>query len=143
MYSLDICHMAYYNACMKSHMNNDIGQIVKQQRTLIPYTLHELSKMAGVSSSHLGRIERGERLPSARVLRKIARPLGFSESELFMMAGFLSEPSEDTAGMADINYYDGKLDPIVAQTLANESIEVQRGVTGIISILKILARSTK
>jgi len=45
--------------------------------------------MAGVSASHLGRIERGERFPSGSVLRRIAGPLGFEEDELFTLAGYL------------------------------------------------------
>ena len=53
---------------------NDLGKIIKQQRITIPLTLQELTAKAAVSSSHLGRIERGERFPSAHVLRKIARP---------------------------------------------------------------------
>ena len=70
--------------------NNDLGRILKQQRITVPLTLQELAKTSGVSSSHLGRIERGERFPSARILRKIAKPLGFDEDELFTLAGFLS-----------------------------------------------------
>jgi transcriptional regulator with XRE-family HTH domain len=133
--------MSTYNVAMKSCDNNDISQVIKQKRTLMPLTLQELGKMAGVSTSHLGRIERGERLPSAHVLRKIAKPLGFSVNELFMIAGFLSEPSKDEIDMAKAKYHHKGLNPIVAQTLANEPIEVQRSIIGILSILKILARS--
>lgn len=75
---------------------NDLGQMIKQQRILIPMTLEELSAVSGVSSSHLGRIERGERFPSARILRKIAKPLGFEESELLTHAGFLSPGASTT-----------------------------------------------
>ena len=75
-------------------MDNDkakeLGRTIKQQRVMIPLTLKELEEKSGVSSSHLGRIERGERFPSARILRKIAEPLGFSEDELFTLAGFRS-----------------------------------------------------
>jgi transcriptional regulator with XRE-family HTH domain len=70
--------------------NRDLGRILKQQRVLIPLTLQELAASTSVSSSHLGRIERGERFPSARILRRIAKPLGFNEDELFTLAGFLS-----------------------------------------------------
>ena len=89
--------MANYNDVM-SYTNNDLGKILKQQRITVPLTLQELAAESGVSSSHLGRIERGERFPSARILRKIAKPLGFDEDELFTLAGFLSP---QTSGVAE------------------------------------------
>ena len=72
------------------YSDNDLGRIIKQQRITIQLTLQELAAKAGVSASHLGRIERGERFPSAHILRKIATPLGFEEDELFTLAGYLS-----------------------------------------------------
>lgn len=71
-------------------MAEDLGEIIKQQRVTRGLTLQELSTMSGVSSSHLGRVESDERFASAHILRKIAKPLGFEESELFSLAGFLS-----------------------------------------------------
>jgi transcriptional regulator with XRE-family HTH domain len=71
-------------------METNLSTIIKRQRVMVPLTLRELAARAGVSASHLGRIERGERFPSANILRKIARPLGFDEDELFMLAGYLS-----------------------------------------------------
>ena len=68
----------------------DLSKILKQQRIGIPLTLRELSAMSGVTSSHLGRIERDERFPSAPVLHRIAKPLGFEEDEIFSLAGYLS-----------------------------------------------------
>jgi len=63
-------------------LSNDLGRIIKQQRVMIPLTLEGLVTKSGVSASHLGRIERGDRFPSARILRKLAKPLWFEESEL-------------------------------------------------------------
>ena len=70
--------------------SQDFGRVIKQQRQVAPLTLLELGGMCVVSASHLGRIERGERFPSAQVLRKIAKPLGFEVEELFTLAGFLT-----------------------------------------------------
>ncbi len=116
-----------------------LGGILKQQRLMIPLTLQELAATSGVSPSHLGRIERSERYPSARMLRKIARPLGFDEDELFTLAGFLS-PRE--AGVAEErpSYLARQLDPYVARMLAEEPVETQRSVIGILSLLKSVAR---
>ncbi len=100
-------------------------------------TLGELAEKSGVSASHLGRIERGERFPSARILRKIAKPLGLSESELFTYADYLS-PQSSTAIEHETRI--GRLDPCVAGILSQEPVEVQRTVIGILSILKSIAK---
>jgi transcriptional regulator with XRE-family HTH domain len=118
---------------------NNLNKIIRQQRVMIPLTLQELSAKSGVSPSHLGRIERGERFPSAHILRKIAAPLGFEENELFALAGYLST---QPPGIAEANtLYSGRgLDPYVARVLSEEPVEVQRAIIGILTILKSVAR---
>ena len=96
--------------------------------------------MSGVSPSHLGRVERGERFPSAAILRKIARPLGFEEDELFTLAGYLS-PQSSAMAEGRSEYVGGQLDPYVGRILAQEPVEVQRAVIGILTMLKSIARS--
>ena len=123
-----------------SYNNHDLGKILKQQRINTPLTLQELAAESGVSSSHLGRIERGERFPSARILRKIAKPLGFSEDELFTLAGFLSPQTSAVAEETITRYKSRQLDPYVARLLAEEPQEIQRAVIGILSLLKSVAR---
>ena len=122
--------------------DNDLGKILKQQRVTIPLTLQELSGASGVSSSHLGRIERGERFPSARILRKIAKPLGFDEDELFTLAGFLSPQTPEVAEESRSRYTGRQLDPYVARILSEEPAEVQRAVIGILSLLKSVAKGS-
>ena len=123
-----------------SNNNLDLGKILKQQRINTPLTLQELAAESGVSSSHLGRIERGERFPSARILRKIAKPLGFNEDELFTLAGFLSPQTSAVAEENITRYNSRQLDPYVARLLAEEPAEIQRAVIGILSLLKSVAR---
>jgi len=100
-------------------------------------TLGQLSEISGVSPSYLGRIERGERFPSARILRKIAKPLGFDESELFVLADYLSPQSPATVGGSSHE----RLDPYVARVLAAEPVEIQRTVIAILSIFKSIANA--
>jgi len=119
---------------------NDLGKIIKQQRITVPLTLQELTAKSGVSSSHLGRIERGERFPSAHVLQKIARPLGFEEDELLTLAGYLS-PQPRRIAEENPDYSGRRVDPYVARVLAQEPVDVQRAVIGILTILKSLAKS--
>jgi transcriptional regulator with XRE-family HTH domain len=116
-------------------LSNNLAKILKQRRVMIPLTLRELATTSGVSSSHLGRIERGQRFPSARILCKIAKPLGASESELLTLAGYLS-PQPSTGAESRV----GQLDPYVAAVLSQEPAQVQRVVIGILSILKSLAK---
>ena len=104
-------------------------------------TLRELVVASGVSASHLGRIERGERFPSASVLRKIANPLGFEEDELFTLAGYLS-PAPPSIAERNPSYSGGGVDPYVARVLAQEPVDLQRTVIGILTILKSIAKST-
>jgi transcriptional regulator with XRE-family HTH domain len=103
-------------------------------------TLQELAAKASVSASHLGRIERGQRFPSAKILRRLAGPLRLEENEIFTVAGYLSPHSPAIAEQSHINT-NGVLDPLVARMLGQEPIEVQRQVISILSILKSLAKN--
>jgi transcriptional regulator with XRE-family HTH domain len=117
----------------------NLGKIIKQQRQAVGLTLHQLSAASGVSPSHLGRIEKGERFPSAAILQRLAGPLGYNEDELFTLAGYLSPhlSSADSKNLPGKN----ELDPYVARVLAQEPVEVQRAVVGILTILKSIAAS--
>jgi len=98
--------------------------------------------MSGVSPSHLGRIERGERFPSASILRRLAKPLGFEEDELFTLAGYLSPHSSGVAEeRAEYRGGGAYLDPYVGRMLAQEPVEVQRAVIGILTMLKSIGKS--
>jgi transcriptional regulator with XRE-family HTH domain len=116
------------------------GAVLKQQRLSIPLTLQELAGKANVSASHLGRIERGQRFPSAKILRKLAGPLGLEENEIFTVAGYLSPQSQNMTEPIQL-HTNGGLDPVVARMLSQETIEVQRQVISILSILKSLAKT--
>jgi transcriptional regulator with XRE-family HTH domain len=72
---------------MNSEAN--IGKIIQGQRKSIPLSLNQLTRLSGVSVSHLGRIEQGQRQPSTRTLWKIAKHLGFDMYELLVIAGHL------------------------------------------------------
>ena len=125
---------------MERDSSNNLGEIIRQGRITQRLTLSQLSAMSGVSSSHLGRIERGERFPSGSILRKIAEPLGFEENELFTLAGYLS-PNPPGIAESRPHYGGGELDPYVARMLAQEPVDVQRAVIGILTILKSIAKS--
>jgi len=116
--------------------NNKLGKMIKRQRLRAKLTLNQLSLVSGVSVSHLSRIEKGGRFPSASTLRKIAKPLGIDEVELFISAGFFPPQSSTEVGSSNA----GRLDPYVAAVLAQEPVDVQRTVIEILSILKGIAK---
>jgi len=117
-------------------LNVDLGKTLRQRRRLVPLSLSELSAKSGVSASHLGRIERGNRFPSARVLRKITEPLGMDGNELFALAGYLPQFAK---GAERIEPMAG-LDPYVASVLAQEPVGVQRSLVLIVLLLKTVAK---
>ena len=122
---------------------NDFGKLLKQQRVSLDLTLQELASLSEVSPSHLGRIERGQRYPSAHILRKIAKPLGFDEDELFTLAGYLSPQPLGIAEkeMVYTGIISPRLDPYVANILSQEPVDVQRAVVGILTMLKSIAKT--
>lgn len=138
---IDICHLANYTIGMIDNRNN-IGKVIKHQRISIPMTLQELAAASGVSPSYLGRIEREQRFPSGRVLRRIAKPLGFDENELFILAGYLS-PQLSGVAEKEPEYSSWRLDPYVARELSREPQHVQRSVIAILNLLKTLAKSAR
>jgi len=71
----------------------EVRRIIKQQRTARGLTLGKLGVASGLSPSHLCRIEKGERFPSARALQKVARPLGMDETELLLRSGYPPIPA--------------------------------------------------
>lgn len=76
-------------------MNKNLGEIIREQRRAKGLSLPQLSRVSGVSASFIGRVETGERFPSAHTLRKLAKPLGFGDVELFKLAGYLSQDDTD------------------------------------------------
>jgi len=122
---------------MTGDNRNDLGKILKQRRLMMPLTLQELASAARVSSSHLGRIERGERFPSARILRRIAGPLQMEEAELMSLAGYLSpEPTAVPRNAGSM-----RLDPYVSMVLSQEPVEMQRAALAVLTVLKSMAKS--
>ncbi|HUV55903.1 MAG TPA: helix-turn-helix transcriptional regulator [Dehalococcoidales bacterium] len=114
--------------------SNEIGKTLKQQRLMIPLTLRELAAKSGVSASHIGRVERGERFPSGHILRKIAKPLDLDESLLLTIAGYLSPDSSSETGEEPRLYR--QLDPYVAKVLSEEPVQVQRTMVTLFIMLK-------
>lgn len=72
-------------------MNKTLAEIIRERRKARGLTQQQLSRESGLSVGFIGHLETGDRFPSARTLRKLAKPLGFTEIELMKLAGYLSE----------------------------------------------------
>jgi len=75
--------------------NYNLGVKLRERRKQEGLTLTELSELTEVSTPYLGRIESGKRFPSAFILRKLAKPLGYGEAEILKLAGYLSYDRTD------------------------------------------------
>ena len=115
--------------------NTELSKMLKQQRLMAELTLRQLAASSGVSSSHLARIERGERFPSGHILRRIAKPLELDESQLLIIAGYLSPQSSSG------EYSPGQLDSYVAKVLSEEPVTIQRAVVSLLTMVKAIAKS--
>jgi transcriptional regulator with XRE-family HTH domain len=73
------------------HRWHDLGEFIRDQRTIGHLSLRKLSDMAGISNPYLSQIERGLRKPSAEILQQIARALSISAETLYVRAGILEE----------------------------------------------------
>ncbi len=115
-----------------------LNEILKKRRNYLLLSIKDLAAQSGVSPSHISRIERGARYPSATILSKLCKPLGLSEKEMYILAGFLSyHPSTKSVSGSS-----KQLDPYVAIILGQEPVAVQRAVVRLLKLAKLLAASS-
>ena len=80
----------------------DLGQFIREQRSVAQLSLRKLSELADVSNPYLSQIERGLRHPSAEILQQIARALEISSETLYVRAGILDEPDGAVDVVAEV-----------------------------------------
>jgi transcriptional regulator with XRE-family HTH domain len=80
----------------------DLGQFIREQRSVAQLSLRKLSELADVSNPYLSQIERGLRHPSAEILQQIARALEISSETLYVRAGILDEPDGSVDVVAEV-----------------------------------------
>jgi transcriptional regulator with XRE-family HTH domain len=74
---------------------HELGEFIREQRSMARLSLRRLSDMAGISNPYLSQIERGLRKPSAEILQQIAKALRISAETLYIRAGILEERDGD------------------------------------------------
>src|ERR1700683_3861080 len=94
----------------------DLGEFIRQQRSMARLSLRRLSELAGISNPYLSQIERGLRKPSADILQQIAKALRISAETLYVRAGIL-EARENGPGLVEEILRDPTLNEDQKQTL--------------------------
>ena len=95
----------------------DLGEFIREQRSVARLSLRKLSDMAGISNPYLSQIERGLRKPSAEILQQIARALQISSESLYVRAGILDPERDPEVSVVDAVHRDPYLDPEQKRTL--------------------------
>lgn len=62
--------------------NSELGQRIRDTRTKMKLTLHQVSKEVDIDSPMLSKIERGERLPTVEQLQRLCKFFKISEEDL-------------------------------------------------------------
>ena len=99
-----------------------IGPAIRRLRRMNGLTLDDLASQAGISASHLSRLERGQTLPSFQVLSDIAHVLGADVDEFVRLE---TEVTERDAEFREILDARGVPEDI-QQELMSSSIELRR-----------------
>lgn len=76
----------------------ELGATLRRLRGRL--SLRDVTKAAGVSASHLSQIERGGRLPGAKMLGRLADAYGVDVRPLLRQAGYLNESPFEAAAPA-------------------------------------------
>lgn len=108
-----------------------IGPQIRHLRQLRALTLDDLAGSAGLSASHLSRLERSQTLPSFTVLANIAQVLGVSIDEFVQLEHDLQELDEQLAWQADLL----ALDDNAYQEIVGLSIDTRRQLNHAIELL--------
>jgi len=69
-----------------SRQGEIFGATVRRLRTAKGWTQEDLGDAAGLTTTYVGQVERGDKVPSLTVVLKLARGLGVAPTEL--LAGF-------------------------------------------------------
>lgn len=75
--------------------NSTLGERIKKARKRLNLTQEQLGEMADVTSAYIGQMERNERTPSLKRLKKVAKQLDVSVEYLVVGTKSSAEINED------------------------------------------------
>jgi transcriptional regulator with XRE-family HTH domain len=103
----------------------ELGEFIREQRSVARLSVRRLSDMAGISNPYLSQIERGLRRPSAEILQQIARALRISAETLYVRAGIL-DPRDIGGNLTDAILAEPQLTEDQKQTLLRIYLSFRR-----------------
>lgn len=103
----------------------DLGEFIREQRSVARLSVRRLSDMAGISNPYLSQIERGLRRPSAEILQQIAKALRISAETLYVRAGIL-DPRDVGADLTEAILAEPTLTDDQKQTLLRIYLSFRR-----------------
>jgi transcriptional regulator with XRE-family HTH domain len=74
-----------------------LGEFIRLQRGLAHLSLRQLADVSEVSNAYLSQVERGLYMPSAQVLKSVAKALDLSAETLYAQAGLLDDEGGEPA----------------------------------------------
>lgn len=101
-----------------------IGPAIRRMRRMKGLTLDELASQAGISASHLSRLERGQTLPSFQVLSDIAHVLGADVDDFVRLESEVTTLDAEFQDMLDARGFPEDLQ----LELLSTSIELRQGL---------------
>lgn len=101
-----------------------IGPAIRRMRRMKGLTLDELASQAGISASHLSRLERGQTLPSFQVLSDIAHVLGADVDDFVRLESEVTTLDAEFQDMLDARGFPEDLQ----LELLSTSIELRRAL---------------
>lgn len=95
--------------------NSTLGERIKKQRLKLRLTQEQLGEVSDVTSAYIGQIERNERTPSLKRLKKIAKQLNVSVE--YLAVGTRTPSSLNEEILSELQGIDEKQIALIAEII--------------------------
>lgn len=95
--------------------NSTLGERIKKQRLKLRLTQEQLGEVSDVTSAYIGQIERNERTPSLKRLKKIAKQLNISVE--YLAVGTRTQSSLNEEILSELQGIDEKQIALIAEII--------------------------
>lgn len=95
--------------------NSTLGERIKKQRLKLRLTQEQLGEVSDVTSAYIGQIERNERTPSLKRLKKIAKQLNVSVE--YLAVGTRTQSSLNEEILSELQGIDEKQIALIAEII--------------------------
>jgi transcriptional regulator with XRE-family HTH domain len=85
-------------------LNQEFSEYLKSLREGKKLSLRNAAKEAAISTTYLWQIEKGERMPSAEMLKKLGAAYGVSVNDLLEKAGYLEKEGKGAPELEQLQW---------------------------------------